>query len=129
MADRVSSRRNLTNTFFLTLNTALTATAASTLPKASVSVPWLALATMALLTECALWFTMVRSYRLLNSAKFSIITEMEKRLPAAPWSAEWKALGPGHGVRRYWRLTLLERWIPAIFAGFYLIALLALLAR
>jgi hypothetical protein len=45
---------------------------------------------------------------------------LEERLPASPWwRAEWLALGEGRDRRKYWPLTHVERWIPALFAVIY----------
>ena len=51
------------------------------------------------LGQCVAWWWLVRSYRLLNTAKFRVIGVIEERLPAAPyWRAEWIALGEGKGL-------------------------------
>ncbi|WP_328473301.1 hypothetical protein OHA21_12140 [Actinoplanes sp. NBC_00393] len=122
MADRVSARRGLTNTFFLTLNTIIV-TAFGTLwkdePRAST---WfLAIPAVALLLQCVAWFWILSSYRQLNSAKYIVIGALEERLPASPyWRAEWTALGRGKDPSRYWPLTHLEQWIPVSFAVVYI---------
>jgi hypothetical protein len=122
MADRISARRALANTFFLTLNTAVFAVFGSLWSiKPAASPWWLAVPFAALLAECAAWFYLVRSYRLLNTAKYRVIGGLEERLPASPyWRAEWKALGEGRDRKLYWPLTHLEQWIPIIFAAIYL---------
>jgi hypothetical protein len=94
MADRVSSRRGLTNSFFLTLNTGLFGFVAA-FHKVPVGgqACWLAIPLVAILGQCFAWFYLVRSYRLLNSAKFQVLGALEERLPASPfWRAEWWAL-------------------------------------
>jgi hypothetical protein len=68
MADRVSARRSLANTFFLTLNTAVF-TAIGLFwkdpPRASA---WIGLLpTMVLVTQCLVWYWIIRSYRQLNA--------------------------------------------------------------
>ncbi|WP_199199881.1 hypothetical protein [Micromonospora sp. RP3T] len=121
MADRVSARRGLTNTFFLSLNT-LIATAAGVVWRSrdGVEPSYLAVPVAALLLQCAAWFWLLRSYRQLNSAKYVVIGALEERLPASPyWRAEWKALGEGRDPSRYWPLTHLEQWIPVSFAIVY----------
>ncbi|MFI7521359.1 RipA family octameric membrane protein [Micromonospora globbae] len=121
MADRVSARRGLTNTFFLSLNT-LIATAAGVLWKdrSAIEVWYLAVPLAALLLQCAAWFWLLRSYRQLNSAKYVVVGALEERLPASPyWRAEWRALGEGRDPSRYWPLTHLEQWIPVSFAAVY----------
>jgi hypothetical protein len=65
---------------------------------------------------------LVRSYRLLGSAKYRIIAELEKALPARPFAEEWNMVLSGVGRKRYWRLTWLEQWIPPAFAASYAIS-------
>lgn len=120
MADRTSNRRILTNTFFLTLNTGLLTTLAGVLSHKRITASHLVIPLIALMMECLVWFTLIRSYRLLNSTKYRIVCTLEQKLPAKPWSAEWSRLGTGAGVGRYRRLSLSERWVPLFFAVFYL---------
>jgi hypothetical protein len=123
MADHISSRRGLTNTFFLTLNT-LVFTIIGSFVKDATQLPpvLLALALVIALGQCSGWFLIVRSYRQLNSAKFKVIGALETRLPASPyWRAEWKALAEGRDRRIYLPLTHAEQWIPALFAIVYTI--------
>lgn len=129
MADRVSSRRGLTNTFFLTLNTSIFAVIGAFWGLESPVNSWLlAFPVFALITQCMAWFWIVRSYRQLNAAKFAVVGAFEERLPASPfWRAEWKALGEGRDPSRYWPISHLEQWIPVLFAGFYLGGFLAIL--
>ncbi|MFI1168608.1 hypothetical protein ACH4UM_34845 [Streptomyces sp. NPDC020801] len=125
MADRVSSRRNLTNTFFLTLNTAVVgALAAVSGGVWRNSSAWVLVAGLViLLTQCLAWYVMVRSYRQLNAAKYAVIGAFEDRLPAYAYSrAEWGALGEGRDWRRYMPLTHVEQWVPVIFGLSYLVA-------
>ena len=129
MADRISARRSLTNTFFLTLNTAIFA-AIGALWKNRLAFPsWLLVfPLLALLVQCGAWFLLVRSYRQLNSAKYIVIGALEERLPASPyWKAEWKALGEGKDKAKYWPMTHLEQWVPVIFAATYIAAFIAAL--
>ena len=131
MADRISVRRGLTNTFFLTLNTLILTTIGTFWKDRPTAAVWyLAVPLAALLVQCAAWFWLLRSYRQLNSAKYIVIGALEERLPASPyWRAEWTALGEGRDPSRYWPLTHLEKWTPVSFAAIYLagfvIALLA----
>jgi len=129
MADRVSVRRGLANTFFLTLNTAIfTAIGVAwsvhlAAPPAAVLLP-LAI----LLLQCLAWFWVVRSHRQLNSGKWAVVGALERRLPASPWwSAEWKALGEGRNPARYWSLSHVEQLVPLLFAIAYIAGFVALL--
>ncbi|MFD7654751.1 hypothetical protein ACFV4N_12320 [Actinosynnema sp. NPDC059797] len=128
MADRISARRALANTFFLTINTGVVASLVVLTGRKDA--PPSALTLMALVMACAqcvVWFWTLRSYRQLSSAKFRVIGAMEERLPASPyWRAEWAALGKGRDKSRYWPLTRLEQWVPPAFAFFYIIAMAVL---
>jgi hypothetical protein len=122
IADRVSARRALANTFFLTLNTTVFTTIAvfwKDRPQASV---WLlSFPLIVLLGQCLGWFWLIRSYRQLNTGKWAVVGALEERLPASPyWRAEWRALGQGKDPSKYWPLTHLEQWIPVLFAACYL---------
>ncbi|GAB3474198.1 hypothetical protein GCM10027521_02150 [Amycolatopsis cihanbeyliensis] len=122
MADRVSARRALANTFFLALNTSIFTVIGVAWPARLVATPWwLVIPLAALLAECAAWFYLVRSYRQLNTAKYQVVGALEERLPASPyWKAEWVALGEGRDRSRYWPLTHLEQWVPVLFGSIYL---------
>ena len=124
MADRISARRALTNTFFLTLNTAVFALIGVFLQNHQNAATWLLVFPLiALLGQCAAWFYLVRSYRQLNTAKYQVIRQLEERLPVSPyWPAEWKALGEGKDRSKYWPLTHIEQWIPILFAATYFAA-------
>lgn len=129
MADRVSARRGTTNTFFLSLNT-LVVTLVATGSRGSPAVPaWsLALATVALLLQCGSWFWLLRSYRQLSAAKYTVIGLLEERLPASPYvRAEWQALGRGQDPSRYAPTTRIEQWVPLSFATVYIIGFASVL--
>lgn len=130
MADRVSQRRGLTNTFFLSLNTAILSLVGIVLRDGIDVNAWaLVVPLLAAVAECFAWFYIVRSYRLLNTAKYMVIGDIEARLPASPyWRAEWSALGEGVDPKRYWPLSHIEKWIPILFAFLYISGFLSLLA-
>jgi hypothetical protein len=121
MADRISARRGLTNSFFLTLNTGIVSLVGA-LRKFPTGTEawWLAILLVALLGQRFAWFYLVRSYRLLNGAKYRVVGALEGRLPASPfWRAEWWELGEGRDRTRYWPLSHIEQWIPMLFALTY----------
>lgn len=129
MADRISQRRSLANTFFLSLNTAIFVLMGSLWKTPRGGRAWLLLFPLiALLGQCLAWFYILRSYGLLNSAKYAVIGALEERLPASPyWKAEWIALGEGRDFAQYWPLTHIEEWIPILFAITYLAGFLAVI--
>lgn len=115
MADRISSRRQSANSFFLSVNTAIIALI-SYINLGSMndsSFYWLvSLAGMAL---CFMWYRLVRSYRDLSTAKFKVIHEMEAKLPVAPYDLEWEKVGKGKNSKLYLPFTHIETRIPWIF--------------
>ncbi|MES9905500.1 MAG: hypothetical protein ABW168_22835 [Sedimenticola sp.] len=119
MADRISQRRGATNTFFLTFNTAIVAALAGFYQhvpsRVSIAV-YIAASIMAIT-----WAVLLRSYRNLNTAKFQVIGELEKRLPANMFfEAEWKALGEGLDYRKYIPLSVVETAVPSVFFLIYI---------
>jgi hypothetical protein len=124
MADRVSARRGLANSFFLTINTTILGILGT-----HAASWYLAVAGIIL---CISWWALLKSYRDLNAAKFKVILAMEKNLPAQPYGDEWdhlrseraQPLAPGAARRawtaRYRELGVIERTVPWVFALVYL---------
>ncbi|MFG2721974.1 hypothetical protein ACGFW5_27345 [Streptomyces sp. NPDC048416] len=130
MADRVSARRNLANTFFVTLHSGLLTFLGVWLTqshRARLSVVLLLAGLLVLLSLCTAWWFTLRSYQQLNTGKFEVIAALEERLPARAFrAAEWQALRGGRDWQVYLPLTHVERWIPAIFAVTYVLGCVAL---
>lgn len=125
MADRISSRRQNANSFFLSLNTAIIAIVSylqqgneTTL---SQNQYWL-IAFVGIFVSY-MWYRIIKSYRNLNSAKFEVIHQIEKVLPLKPYDAEWEALEHGKNPKLYLPFTKIEMCIPWIFFIIHLIAL------
>jgi len=124
MADRISARRNLANMFFLTLNTTILGAIGFSFEKIHLVNPkWLILIPiLSILILVFVWVWLIRSYRNLNSAKYKVIGNLEKRLPASPyWAGEWNELGQGKDLKKYLPLTVLENVVPIIFGLIYII--------
>lgn len=130
MADRVSSRRMLSNSFFVGVHTALIA-AFAVLLKERLLTPTL-IGTVpfeSLLLLCFLWWRIVASYRRLNSGKFKVIQEIEQLLPLAPYDAEWEVLGGGKDPKRYRPITQVENWVPLCFGVLYILLGIAMFVK
>lgn len=125
MADRISTRRNTANAFFLSLHTLIITVATFAYDKGINLTPeWLVIFPLvAVLLICWVWWRLIHSYRQLNTAKYKVIGEYERWLPSSPyWNAEWTALGSGKSKRLYWPLTDVENFVPFIFGVLYIIA-------
>ncbi|MFG2545699.1 hypothetical protein ACGFOM_24995 [Streptomyces sp. NPDC048594] len=122
MADRLSARRGLVNSFFLTLNLAvvsvITSVSSKLTSETGIFVPVVALLVMC--GACFVWFCTLRSYRLLNRAKYAVIEVLEERLPARAYSrGEWHASVRSGQHGRYFRLTSTEQALPVLFGLVY----------
>ena len=110
MADRVSARRATANGFFVTVQSALvTAFGFAKDDRWPLAVAGIVIA--------ATWWLTLRSYRMLNSAKFEVICEVEKDLPIAPYADEWAILKQEDGPlrKRYAALSFVEQTVPVAF--------------
>lgn len=117
-ADRISQRRSSTNNFFLAVNASLV-TLYGLAPTLKASAAWHLLVPIAGILVCLGWISLLANYRSLNSVKFTVIHELEKKLPASLYKYEWKLLEEGRG-NIYRPVTHIEQWIPALFATLYI---------
>lgn len=86
MANSVSQRRDTMNNIFVTLNLAIVA---------AISINWDMKSLFILvagIVVCVIWLLFIRNYKLLNTEKFNVINEIEKKLPVKPFNDEWKKL-------------------------------------
>ena len=127
MADRISERREKSNSFFLTVNTALVALLAKDAFGAAPASPRFLeiLVPLAAVLLCYLWYRIVRSYRDLNSAKFKVVHEIESRLPIRPYDAEWEAVGRGKNPKLYLPFSHIEIAVPWLFLCFHTVLALS----
>jgi hypothetical protein len=118
MADRVSSRRQAANSFYLTVNTAIIG--AATFFQVSTGLVGLWLVAVAGAALCLMWIRNIQSYKDLNSGKFHVINKIETRLPIAPYDVEWEVLQRGKTKSIYRPFHTVERYVPQIFIVLYL---------
>lgn len=119
-SQQLSERRQQANNYLLTLNSSLVTVFAFALSSFGQH-RWNALIPFTGLFVCFIWYSLVDSYKDLNTAKFKVIHEMETQLPVALFRHEWHVCGYGKGKRNYVPLTHLERWVPVAFAALYVI--------
>ena len=117
MADRVSQRRDQSNRFYAGLMSAIVALLV-VMGRLGVSGSnWdIALLVAGLLgvSLSVIWYINLGSYRVLNSAKYHVINDMESQLPRAGFTDEWAYLRPEKGPARYFQLTRIERYVPLL---------------
>jgi len=77
---------------------------------------------------CGFWYALINSYRDLNSGKFAVIHELEQKLPARLYAAEWIGMGKVEKQSGYIPFTHIEVWIPVVFIVIYLFVMMSLLS-
>lgn len=118
-AERVSDRRQSANNFYLSLNSAISVL--SGYLSATIKDFWIILVAFTGILISLAWIQNINSYKQLNSAKFKVIHEMEKYLPASLFKTEWiDYLEEGKG-EKYKKLTTVEKNVPKIFIILYVI--------
>jgi hypothetical protein len=129
MADKNSARRTAANNFFLSANTLLL-TATGILsglgPEfVAFNLWWIILTSLAGILLCWTWSVTIRSYRDLSRAKFRVINAIERKLPAVAFCMEWECLNLKNRTARYLQLTIVERYVPMVFAFLFLSLVMA----
>ena len=121
-SNKVSERRAGAHTLLLTANTLIVTVYSVAVGKdvalRSAGGLWQAALPLAGLAMTLAWFSLIRSYRALNSAKFVVIHAMEDQLPAQPFRLEWEAL-QGQQTLTYVALSRVEQIMPIVFACLY----------
>jgi hypothetical protein len=114
MADRLSARRGVANTFFITLESALSAALGVWIGNGEDLSMRKAMALVAVSAMISiLWWIQITSYRNISTAKFAVIHEIEKELSFAPYTREWALIKVEQ--KRHVDLTKSERFVPFIF--------------
>lgn len=119
MADRISQRRTTANSYFLTVNSAILAFVGYLTTGSTPDYMWLLALAGCLLT--LFWYNVIISYRNLNSAKWQVVQDIEKRLPISPYDAEWDAVQRGNNPKLYRPISHIESWVPAVFLLLHLV--------
>lgn len=110
----VTSKRLETNKFFLTLNsiifgfTSIITTLNNNLVIALFSIIGIIVSVV--------WLKNIVSYKELNCAKFKVIHELEKYLPASLFKTEEE-----HYLNRYYGFTSIEKFVPITFIILYIL--------
>src|SRR6266496_718798 len=106
MWDHVRARRQISNSFYLSINTAfVSATAFFSKGYSSRCLPVVGI------IICILWIASILNYRSLTDDKYRVIIKLETLFSSAPFSAE--ADGPAR------QFTLVERCVPVAFGVLY----------
>ncbi len=114
MADNISERRVKSNTFFTTINTTIIGICTTNFIGGHKN--WFFITGILI---SVIWIMSIRSYKMLNSAKFKVINKIEKKLPVKGFTDEWEILKE----KKYFKLTSNEYYVPIVFIVIYIVYL------
>ena len=123
LADRVIQRREGANRLFVSLLTGTLIFLAAFLRYGTEAMPVGAILTAVSIFGIflsAAWYIAIRSYRQLNSGKFAALHELEEKLAYPFFRREWELLEEGKKRSSYWKLTIVETFLPIAFFIFYI---------
>ena len=129
-SESVVSRRQSTNNFYITVNSALLAFYGII---AALDVEMYIKAIMGAIFSvigvilCLSWIRIITSYGDLNGSKMKIISLVEKKLPISLYDAEWAALSDKLNKKKYVPFSYSEKITPKLFASIYVILFVMLL--
>ena len=119
--NNTNDRRQKSNEFFLGLNTAIIGILGYVETKVILNTSVVfTLVPIIGIAICYCWYEFINSYKQLNRAKFAVIHNLEKKLPATLFSTEWEILGKGTNKKKYVPFSKIERKIPIIFTILYI---------
>ena len=127
LADRVSQRREGANRLFVSLLTGTLIFLAAFLRYGTETMPVGAILTAISIFGTflsAAWYIIIRSYRQLNSGKFAALHELEEKLAYPFFKREWELLEEGKKRSRYWKLTIVETFLPIAFSILYVVLII-----
>jgi hypothetical protein len=116
--DQVGRRRDTHNNFLVAINAALIAAIAF-----KYDIYWGLILPIVGIIICVYWLWLLRNYAKLTEVKFSLIQEIESRLPLSLFKAEWVALGKGKFCSHYVRLPKIEKFLPWCLIALYIISI------
>lgn len=127
-ADDITMRRLQTNKFYLTILLGLF-TIAGFFNKNGITGILneqiiLILISVIGIALSVIWYVNIESFKLLNSAKFKVIHEMEKDLPCACFNKEWEYRVEEDESKAYPILTKIEKFLPIMMGIVFFIILL-----
>lgn len=120
MADEISKRRHNASAFFLSINTAIIAFLGIARTTQNIHPAWYVVVGIAGLALSFAWQRTILSYRDLNTAKFTVIHEIEQLLPLKLYDAEWTLVKRGTDPKLYLPVSHLETKVPWVFFWLYI---------
>jgi len=110
MTDRINARRQIANSFFLSINIASLALLGHFQSFNGIKHLWFL--NVAGILIAWMWINYIKSLKKVNSAKFRVIHCIEEKLTAKAYIAEWQLLTRDP---KYKRLSDIETYVPLVF--------------
>ncbi|WP_394866495.1 RipA family octameric membrane protein [Paraclostridium bifermentans] len=117
-ASEISKNRMNANKFFMTINSFLLTAFGLFIEKLSWAT-WI-LPVLGIIISIV-WFSTIKNYSTLNSAKFTVINDIEEELPVEPYKKEWEIIKDNS---KYKTLSKVEQKIPFSFGSIFAILIL-----
>lgn len=128
--EKISDRRENANKYFVTLNSVVilagTFLIDHVLNKGLLIFLLLGVLFLGVFI-CIIFYFLINSYKQLNTAKFKLLHEIEKKLPLQLYAREWDILGKGTDKNRYFPFSHIERIIPIAFSFIYTVSIIFLI--
>jgi hypothetical protein len=122
--DLVARRQNV-NSFYLTVNSVLTALVGVVLGVVGGSTKLIVVAFMCvagMILDIS-WINILGAYGTLNAAKLKVIRILEEQLPVTLYDAEWMIMSDKLNNKKYVSFTDSEKRIPKLFMALYALIL------
>ena len=123
--EKISDRREGANKYFITINTTILTVliiASKINVTKDIEYTYVLLPVLGI-TICIIFWFLLNSYRNINTGKFEVIHEIEKKLPLKLYDFEWKILKGGDDKSTYIPFSKIESLIPVAFGVVYFILL------
>lgn len=131
-SEELVKRRQVMNTFFLTLNLGILS-AIGIVVKRLFDISDIGdiifLISLSVIGDVSAysWRRMIISFGQLNSGKFKVINTLEQYLSVSIFNAEWVALGKGKDKKKYSSFTSVEKNVPNVLLGVYTLVFLGVI--
>lgn len=131
-SEELVKRRQVMNTFFLTLNLGILSAIGIVVKRLfNISdvgdmIFLISLSAIGGVSAYS-WRRMIISFGQLNNGKFKVINALEKYLSVSIFNAEWVALGKGKNKKKYSSFTSVEKNVPNVLLGAYILVFIGVI--
>ena len=125
-SERMMDRRQGTNSFYITLCTAMLTVIVGFVATKANTFAWSAVTFVIsgmMLFICDNWKRTLEAYGLSNQAKYEVLNKIEEKLPASIFNSEWKY---GKSIK-YSSYSKRESKVPLIFSVLFILIMIAML--